>query len=265
VLQSLRRTDLYLGTKVWIASAERNRLAEAITDSLHMSLRRLRRDNVDLLQLHNPLSADGHDDTLTAETVLNEVVPAFTRLRQEGKIRFFGFTALGETPALHRVVDAAVFDVAQVSYNALNPSAGAKVAPGYPAQDYDNLLQRIRDAAMGAIGIRVLAGGALSAVENRHPLGMAVVEPIGSGANYVIDVNRARRLMPLITEGHVESLIEASLRFVLTNPALTTALVGYSSIEQLEYAAACVNKGPLPAAALARLTALQNSFVGEAR
>ena len=41
---------------------------------------------------------------------------------------------------------------------------------------------------MGTIGIRVLAGGALSGREERHPLGMQAVEPIGSGSSYKADV-----------------------------------------------------------------------------
>jgi aryl-alcohol dehydrogenase-like predicted oxidoreductase len=103
--------------------------------------------------------------------VLGEIVPAFERLRQEGKIRFFGITAVGDTAALHRVVDARAFDTAQVSYNLLNPSAGAAVPPRYPAHDYGNLLAHTKAGDMGVINIRVLAAGALSGTEDRHPLG----------------------------------------------------------------------------------------------
>jgi hypothetical protein len=39
-------------------------------------------------------------------------------------------------------------------------------------------------------------------------------------------------------------------------------LLGYSSLDHLEYAAAGVAKGPLPAAALARLPALWRSVAG---
>ena len=60
---------------------------------------------------------------MTPGIVLGEVVPAFERLREQGKTRFYGITGVGDTPALHEVVDAGVFDTAQVSYNLLNPSA----------------------------------------------------------------------------------------------------------------------------------------------
>ena len=118
---------------------------------------------------------------------------------------------------------------------------------------------------MGVINIRVLAAGALSGTEDRHPLGSPSVEPIGSGSSYRTDAERARRIEPLIREGHAESLIEAGLRFAIANDAVSTVLVGYSTLDQLEDAARSINKGPLSRAALDRLAELQRAFVGEPR
>ncbi len=264
VLKSLK-PDLYLGTKVRVPAGERRNIAAAVTASLEASLQRLQLDHVDLFQLHNHILADGRESDLTPEIVLGDVVPAFERLREQGKTRFFGITAVGDTAALHRVADSGTFDTAQVSYNMLNPSAGTAVAPGYPAHDFGNLLARTKAADMGVIAIRVLAAGALSGTEDRHPLGSPRVDPIGSGHDYQIDVERARRLEPLVREGYADTLVEAAIRYVIAHPAVSTALVGYSTLEQLEHAAAAANKGPLPPAALDRLSALQNSFVGEAR
>jgi L-galactose dehydrogenase/L-glyceraldehyde 3-phosphate reductase len=109
---------------------------------------------------------------------------------------------------------------------------------------------------MGVIGIRVLAAGALSGTEARHPVAIPSVDPIASGPDYGADVRRARRLEALVREGHAESLVEAGIRFAISSEAVTTALVGYSTLEQLEYAAAAVERGPLPRAALDRLAAL---------
>jgi aryl-alcohol dehydrogenase-like predicted oxidoreductase len=264
VMKSLR-PDIRVGTKVRIPAGERNRIAAAVTESLEASLRRLQLDEVDLFQLHNHITAEGPDSDLTTEIVLGEVVPAFERLREQGKTRVYGITAVGDTPALHRVVDARVFDTAQISYNLLNPSAGAKVKPGYPAHDFGNLLAHTKAADMGAIAIRVLAAGALSGTEQRHPLGSPSVEPIGSGSSYRIDVERARRLEPLVREGFADSLIELAVRFVISHEAISTALVGVSTLEHLEYAAAAANKGPLPREAIERITAVQNGFLGEPR
>ncbi len=264
VLNSLK-PDLYLGTKVRVPAAERRNIAAAVTASLEASLQRLQRDHVDLFQLHNHILADGRDSDLTPEIVLGEVVPAFERLREQGKTRFYGITGVGDTAALHRVADARTFDTAQVGYNMLNPSAGRSVAQGYPAHDFGDLLAHTKMADMGVIAIRVLAAGALSGTEDRHPLGSPRVDPIGSGRDYRIDVARARRLEPVVRDGYADDLVEAAIRYVIAHPAVSTALVGYSTLEQLEYAAAAANKGPLPPAALERLMALQNSFVGEAR
>ncbi len=197
--------------------------------------------------------------------MLDEVVPAFERLRAQGKFRFFGITANGETAALNRVVDARAFDTGQVSYNLLNPSPGAAVPAGYPAQDYGNLLGHMQAADMGVINIRVLAAGALSGTEERHPLGSPPPAPIGSGADYRRDVERARRFAPLIREGEADSLVEASIRYPLAHPGVSTVLVGFSTLEQLEYAARAVEKGALSAAAMERIAAIQRSFVGEPR
>src|SRR5712692_633662 len=264
VMMSLK-PDIRVGTKVRVPASERSRIGAAVTASLEASLQRLQLEQVDLFQLHNHITRAGHDSDLTPEIVLGEVVPAFERLREQGKTRFCGITAVGDTPALHQVVDARAFDTAQVSYNLLNPSAGAIVAPGYPAHDYKNLLARTKDAGMGVINIRVLAAGALSGTEERHPLGSPSVEPIGSGGSYRTDVERARRIEPLIREGHAESLIDAALRFVIANDAVSTVLVGYSTLDHLEYAARSINKGPLSRPALDRLAELQRGFVGEPR
>src|SRR5437870_4086761 len=207
VLKSLR-PDIRVGTKVRIPAGERSRIAAAVTASLEASLQRLQLEQVDLFQLHNHITGEGRDSDLAPEIVLGEVVPAFERLREQGKIRFYGITAVGDTPPLHQVVDARAFDTAQVSYNLLNPSAGTAVQSGYPAHDFDNLLARTRAASMGVIAIRVLAAGALSGVETRHPHGSPSVEPIGSGSAYRIDVERARRLDPVVREGFAEGLIE---------------------------------------------------------
>jgi aryl-alcohol dehydrogenase-like predicted oxidoreductase len=67
-------------------------------------------------------------------------------------------------------------------------------------------------------------------------------------------VARAHELEPLVREGVAGSLTELAQRFVIAHPAVTTMLVGYSTLDQLEQAAAAVSKGPLPADAVKRIT-----------
>jgi len=264
VLKSLK-PDVYVGTKVRLPPTERGQIGAAIAASLEASLKRLGRDSVDLFQFHNAIVDTTSGANFGADAVLGEVVPAFQRLRDQGKFRFFGITANGETPALHRVIDARAFDTGQASYNLLNPSPGGPVPANYPAQDYGNLLGHAQAADMGIIVIRVLAGGALSGTEERHPNASPPPDPIGSGSSYRADLERARRLMPLVQEGHADSLVEASLRYVIAHRAVSTVLIGIATVEQFETAAHAVNKGPLSREALDRVAELQRGLAGEPR
>jgi aryl-alcohol dehydrogenase-like predicted oxidoreductase len=259
------KPDVVVGTKVRIPSADFGRIGVAVAGSLEASLKRMGREQVDIFHLHNAITISGGGESLSAKTVLEEVVPAFEKLRQQGKTRFLGITAVGDTPALHQAIDARVFDSAQVSYNMLNPSAGSALAVGYPAQDYDRMFDHTQAAGVGVVGIRVLAGGALSGAPERHPIASPPPDPIGSASNYTGDLHRARRLLPLVQQGHAGSLPEAAVRFAIAHPAMGTILVGMATLAEFEQALAAVNKGPLPQAALDSLAAIQRGFVGEAR
>ncbi|WOH68447.1 aldo/keto reductase [Bradyrhizobium sp. BWA-3-5] len=265
VLQKLKPADVVVGTKVRLAPGDLGRINDAITTSLEGSLSRLKLDRVDILHLHNPIAGEGGGSALSARQVLGEVVPAFERLRQQGKIRFLGLTALGDTAALHEVISAGVFDSAQVVYNMLNPSAAEALPQNYPAQDYGRLFDATQTAGVGVVGIRVLAGGALSGSAERHPIAGPAPEPIGSAMSYDADIDRARRLIPLVEEGFAASLTEAATRCALSHPAMGTILVGMATPGQFEDALAAVEKGPLPQAALDRLAALRQTFAGEVR
>jgi len=265
VLQKLKPANVAVGTKVRLPPAEFGRIADAVTTSLEGSLARLGLDRVDIFHLHNPITETGGGPALSVRQVLDDVVPAFQRLRQQGKIRFLGMTAVGDTAALRQVIDARVFDSAQVVYNMLNPSAGEQLPKDYPAQDYGRLFDSTKAAGVGVVGIRVLAGGALSGSAERHPIAGPAPEPIGSAISYDSDLDRARRLSPLVEEGFAASLAEAATRFALSHPAMGTILVGMATPQQFEDALAAVQKGPLPQAALDRLSELRQAFSGEPR
>ena len=52
-----------------------------------------------LIHLHNAITEAGGGEALSVRQVLGDVVPAFERLRQQGKTRFLGLTAIGDTTA----------------------------------------------------------------------------------------------------------------------------------------------------------------------
>jgi L-galactose dehydrogenase/L-glyceraldehyde 3-phosphate reductase len=256
ILQKLRPKNVVVGTKVRLPPGE-TRIAETISRSLEASLERLQMDHVDIFHLHNSVTEAGGGPALSVRQIMDEVVPAFEMLRRQGKIRFPGLTAIGETPALQQVIGSGAFASAQVVYNMLNPSAGEVLRAAYSAQDYGRLFDATTAVGAGTIAIRVLAGGALSGSAERHPIASPPPEPIGSAATYEADLDIARRFMPLVTEGFAASLTEAATRFTLSNDAVGTILVGIATPQQFEDALAAVEKGPLPQAALDRAAVLR--------
>ena len=234
------RADVVVGTKFHATAGE----ASAIAVALETSLRRLGRERVDLFQLHNTVSPTGRPGTIRPETVIDEVIPELLRLRAQGKIGHAGFTAVGDTGALHRVLAVEGLGTAQIPFNLLNPSALGGALRG-PGQDYAGTLAAADAAGLGVIAIRTLAGGALSGSLARHPMGAQHVDPIGSGPDYASDAARALDLRSIAQEAGV-SLIELAIRFVISHRAVGTAMVGLSDLAELEFAAGAALHGPLP-------------------
>lgn len=256
------RPKIALATKFMLRPDERAEIAAAVPRSVEASLRRLGRDSVDLLQLHNPISDGGRPESLPPDLVLAEVVPALEWLREAGKVRFVGITGLGDTAAVHRVIDSGAFDSAQVAYNLLNPSAAVDVPAGFPGQDFGELIPRTARAGMGTVGIRAIAGGALSGSSERDPIGMPVVAPIGTGTDYETDVDRAQAFLPLLAEYGAPDLVNFALRFAIADGGPSTVLVGVSTLEQLDHAIAAVEQGPLPGSAWPRLQPIWSRMAG---
>ncbi len=253
ILRELR-ADPVVGTKVRLKPADLDRTEAAVAESVEASLRRLGRERVDVIHFHNPfLPQPGRDETGVTPRHFSAVLRAFETLGRQGKTRIWGITGLGETALLHQVVAAGGFHTIQTLYHLLNASAGRPVAPGFPFQDYGQLIDRAAGKRMGVIAIRIMAGGALSGTAERHPVAARTVNPIATELDYAADVARARRLAFLVEEGIAGSLVEAAIRFAVSKPEVSTAMIGISSLEQLEQAVACVNRGPLPAEVLDRL------------
>lgn len=250
VLQELGHPVL-VGTKVQLAPEQLHDIEGAVIRAAETSLQRLRRDQLDLFQLHNTVVAErqlgGHGLTVAE---LEAVVAAFQKLQQQGKIHSWGINGIGETDALHQALSRVQTGTIQCCFNLLNPSAGKSVPSDFPYQDYRTLIDAAAARQIGVIAIRVLAGGALSGSAERRPNAARVVEPIASGRQYDDDVRQARRFQPLVQAGFVDSLIEVAIRFVIGKAEVATALIGLSDLEQLEQAVGAVNQGALPAEAL---------------
>jgi L-galactose dehydrogenase/L-glyceraldehyde 3-phosphate reductase len=247
VLTELNAWDrIVLGTKIRLRAEDMGDLPGSIRASLVASLERLGRDSVDLLQLHNTLRdvIDPAGGSIATEQ-LDAVADAMQALVREGLTRHIGFTGVGDTAALHENAASGRFETMQSYFNAINPSAGHGGKAG-PGQDMAGVINTAASAGLGIIAIRVMAGGAMTAQETRAPLASPGLGPaLVPGDTYEVDIARAVRLDALARELGLESALELSLRFVISKPEVSTALVGYSDMAQLESAIRWAERGPL--------------------
>jgi aryl-alcohol dehydrogenase-like predicted oxidoreductase len=253
--------DVTVATKVRIGAEDLEDIQGAVEHSLEASLRRLRRDSVDVFQLHSRVAlerdGEGWRGAIGIEDLLGEggVVDAFESMRSQGLTRFIGFTGIGEAEALHRVVKSGRLDVVQAYCNMINPSAGWKVPDGFSGYDFGRLIDKAASVGMGVAAIRVMAAGAVGGASAREGYATPVVRgPMVPGGGYGEDEARVRGLSFLVS-GDVHSIPEAAIRFVLMQIGVSVVLVGFSDLGQIEEAAACSGKGPIPPSSMERLRA----------
>jgi L-galactose dehydrogenase/L-glyceraldehyde 3-phosphate reductase len=172
-------------------------------------------------------------------------------LRRQGLCEFIGLTGLGDPAALAEVVDSSRFDVAQIYYNLLNPTALGSAGPGWNTTDFNGLLRRCAAQDMGVMGIRIFAAGHLATTE-RHGREVAIT----ANAENAVEEARAKAALALIGRQH-GTPAQAALRFGLGCPLLSTIEVGIGETWHLDEALAAVEMGPLPAPLLEALEKLR--------
>lgn len=253
--------DVRLGTKVKLETEDLADIKQSVIQHVEGSLKRLGMDTVDIVSLHHSVdfTRNANGSVLGLDDVA-QVAEGFGTLMNQGKIRYWGMNALGNTDAVRKALDDVSPFGIQACYNLLNPSGGVNVPDGYPFQDYKGILDAAATKQIGVFAIRVLAGGALSGVMDRHANASSGPAPIASGADYAADVAHSQAFNFLVEDGYVDSLIEGAIRFAISGDKISTALVGIASIEQLEQAIEYGNKGPLPAEALDRLPEVWGSL-----
>jgi len=224
-------------------------LAGQVRRSVEASHKRLGLDRVEVLILHNQLSATGGDGTFRPTDLLKEggVADIMDGLRADGLCDHLGLSALGEPAAIKEVVASGRFDVAQVYYNAINPTAAWTPPTAWNTTRFDGLLAACQGHDMGVMAIRIFAAGHLASTE-RH--GREV--PITANSGDAAEAARAAVVWQALGD-RFGTPAQASLRFGLGCEQLSTIVVGMAELDHLEQALATEKAGPLPAAALADL------------
>jgi len=233
VLSELKPTQpIHMATKVRIPLDSTESIRDVIRRSVEESLHRLQVSSVALLQLHNGIT-NGRDDepaSITPEDILSNggVADTFDRLREEGIILHTGLTGTGQPTAMKKVIRSGRFDTVQTPYNALNPSAGATSPVQSGDIDYGNILADCEKMRMGVFAIRVFAAGALlGQAPSAHTL-KTLYFPLDL---YQRDAARAEQLRVKLGEG--VSLTEFALRFALSSPAVSSAIVGFGAASHI--------------------------------
>ena len=240
----------HISTKVRLDTSRRDNFPDQVRASIEGSLERLRVDRVDLLILHNPLVPEPDRATLTLDEALG-VIDYFDRLREEGLFDHVGFTALGDGPTVRAAIASGRFDMAQVYYNMLNPTAGFalgdKTGANWSDSDFTGLLDTCREHDVGVMNIRIFAAGVL-ATDERH--GREI--PITANAEMAAEEARARAVQAALGE-RMETRSQTAIRFGLTHPAVSTVVFGIAEMSHVHQALAAPGLGPLEEDALAAL------------
>jgi aryl-alcohol dehydrogenase-like predicted oxidoreductase len=228
-----------IATKIVLELGDLDDIPGAVARSVEGSIARLGVQRLDLVQLHNRVAAAraakadiGTGAMLTVDDVLaaDGVVPALERLRARGLIAHIGCCAYGGEPAaIARLIDSGAFETMLVYYNLANRSALDQGLKGQ--RDYKRMGARAAAAGMGVIALRAFDGGALL---NDPP----------------------DQLTTLADDAGID-LPTLALRFVLSNEAVATTLVGFSDLAQIEAASTAADAGKLPTAILRRVDAWQ--------
>jgi L-galactose dehydrogenase/L-glyceraldehyde 3-phosphate reductase len=238
--------DPHLSTKVSLDTARLDDIPAQVERSVEESLARLNRDTVDLLLLHNAIEPAVSAAAVTPDHVLraNGAADALQRVRDRGLTRHIGMTALGNAAACRQVIDSGRFDAAQVYYNLLNPSAARSMPRRWTGHDFGGVIDACKAQGTAVMAIRIFAAGVLASAV-RH--GREVV--IASASDLGTEESRVRAAFSALGQsGGTQA--QTALRYVLTNPDVSCAIVGLAEPAQLEEALAGAALGVLPKQAL---------------
>ena len=159
----------------------------------------------------------------------------------EGLFDHVGFTALGDGPTVRAAIASGRFDMAQVYYNMLNPTAGFalgdKASANWSDSDFTGLLDTCREHDVGVMNIRIFAAGVL-ATDERH--GREI--PITANAQMEAEEARARAVRTALGE-RGETRSQTAIRFGLTHPAVSTVVFGVAEMAHVHQALAAPVSG----------------------
>ena len=247
-----RGRDMLVATKVSLGEDDLANIPAAVERSIHESLERLRRERLDLFQLHNTITPErGQFRRSLSVADAMTAVSALHRLKQDGLTRFAGITGMGDASSVRHVLREGSLDTVQVYYNLLNDSAARPLPSGSSLHDHGQLLPLAAELGLGVIGIRNLAAGALTDVVDRAVTDDSLVAH---------DDRRAAALRFLESED--VPLSRWAARFALEPSSISSVVPGVKNTAELADQIAAVDLPPIDAETLARIDALRDGDFG---
>jgi len=233
------RDRVHLATKVRLTAEDLGDIPAAVRRSVEGSLQRLQTPRITLLQLHNSVTRQRGDEptSITPADVLGRsgISAAFQQLCAAGLVSHLGLTGIGHPESLREVINSGAFEVIQTPYHLLNPSAGCAVGSEFSEVHYGNILADCGRRGMGVLAIRVFAGGALL---GKPPSPHTFKTPFFPLALYERDRARAAQLQSALPAS--TRLAHAAIRFVLAHPQISSALIGFGAVAEIDEALAAL-------------------------
>ncbi|MGB9595610.1 MAG: aldo/keto reductase [Candidatus Poribacteria bacterium] len=233
-LEGIPRNSYYLSTKLGGRPQPFNpKDKDALRRSVDESLKLLKTDYIDILMIHEPDRPGQYDWWEDYDNFHGPVSELLEELKEEKIIRF---TGLGGTTAyqLPHIMATGNYDVVLTAFNYSLLWREAEIA----------IFPEARKQNMGVIIGSPLQQGALS---RKYP-------EIETGAWWLSPPrqNQYRRLYAYLDEINL-SLPEAGIRMILSNPIISTILMGARSVEEVEQNVKSINSGPLSEEILSEL------------
>jgi aryl-alcohol dehydrogenase-like predicted oxidoreductase len=231
-------------TKCQLGTPPAGEVFARLEASLDATLAAMRLERVDLMFLHSSIAADGYayahgDDRRDAfstawSTYADELVPAFERLKAQGRIGAWGITGIGVPAAVRQ---ALAHDprpaVAQVIANLMDSAGGIRrfAEPAEPR----SILAAAKAAGVGVMGIRAVQAGALTA---------AIDRPLSPNHPDARDYERAAGYRALCAAWGEDPAVIAH-RYALGMDGVDTLVLGVKNRDELNQALGAEAAGPL--------------------
>ena len=207
--------------------------ADHVLKHTDLILKQLRTDSIDLLQFHV------WDDSWTDEPEFRDTVE---KLKRDGRIRSFGLSLNRWEPENGlKALRTGLVDVVQVIYNIFDQAPEDKLFP---------ICEELNVGVIARVPLDEGSLGGKMTPQTTFPKGDWRAMYFGP-KNLIPTLERVEKLKPLLSSGM--TLPEMALRFILSNPAVSTIIVGMRKLDHVRENIAMSDAGPLDAALLGKL------------